>query len=113
MAKLDTGIQYPWTKEQMAAWLAASIVYQSSAKVGEETYHFAFKKPEWPIMKRVSSLVNQKDNVTAGEVLLENCWLAGHDQIKADPALYLGACLAAVNAIADNMPTFETKLVKS
>ncbi len=105
------GGKLPWTEDQMQKW-AATGAYTGSCEHDGETLRYAFSKPPWPVMKRVSSLVNQGDNATAGEVLLENCWLAGDDRIKGDPVLYLGACLSAVNIVALNIPTFTTELVK-
>ena len=113
MPKIETGIECPWTKEQMAAWKKAGEVYEGTITADEITYQFAFKKPDLPVMKRVQMLLFKEDYISAGEVLLDNCWLAGHDAVKSNPSNYLSASVNAALAINRSIPSCEVKLVKS
>lgn len=43
--------------------------------------------------------MNMGDMYKKGEAVLINCWLGGAEEIRSNPKLYVGACIAAGNLI--------------
>ena len=72
------------TPEQIAMWknMHGEIF---AATVEESTCYL--KKPDRNTLKAVSS-VGANDNIRAVEILLENCWLGGDEEIKTDDSKF-------------------------
>jgi hypothetical protein len=56
-----------------------------------------------PVMEQALGLImpltGSPKMITAGEMILNSCWISGDDEIKTDPELYVDACLNAVQLI--------------
>ncbi len=56
-----------------------------------------------PVMEQALGLImpltGTPKMITAGELILNSCWISGDEEIKTDPELYVDACLNAVQLI--------------
>ncbi len=56
-----------------------------------------------PVMEQALGLImpltGTPKMITAGELILNSCWVGGEEEIKTDPVLYVDACLNAVQLI--------------
>lgn len=97
-----------WTNDQMEVWKKAGEVIILQTTFKGETLQVALKEPDWATMKNVSSFVHRNELTSAGEVILGTCWLAGPEVAKTNAKLKLALCLAAVEAVSKDIPTWES-----
>lgn len=83
-------------------------VYVVTAEDDENhAYAAYFKRPDMATLAAMTKLA-KTDDIQAGRVLVENCFLAGADEVKTDPALFvatvgqLGKMVASVRASIKN-----------
>lgn len=66
-----------------------------------------------PVMEQALGLImpltGSPKMITAGELILNACWIDGDAEIKSDPELYVDACLNAVQLI-ERKQSFLKKL---
>ena len=73
-------------EQQIAQWKAQhKDVYQIEVD-GSVCY---LKKPDRATMKAITS-IGMSDPIRSNEVLLENCWLGGDENIKTDDEKFFG-----------------------
>jgi hypothetical protein len=101
--------QKPYSEKDLAQWQLQGRVFEIEIQDGQAVYHFALKEPEWAVLRNVSSMVNQDDLAGAGELILTNCWLGGHDKVRSDVFLKFSACQACVNAMTSAMPKWKVE----
>lgn len=117
----------PWTAEQFAEWKSLEserpdgsgglyICTMDQPTTGEAAavapLKFIIKKPTWPVLRLASTAYRNQDTIKAGEIIMENCYLGGHDQVKSDPLIYLAGCLEVITLFSLEVPTFSTSVVK-
>lgn len=74
---------------------------------GGQVYAAYFKRPDMATLAAMTKLA-KTDDIAAGRVLVENCFLAGADIVKTDPALFvatvgqLGKMVSSVRASIKN-----------
>lgn len=74
------------TKEQIEGWKQKhGDVF--CVTVGEKTAYL--KKPDRKTLS-AAAVLGKSDPIKYNEVMLNNCWLGGDEEIKADDALFLG-----------------------
>jgi len=66
------------------------------------------RKPTRKILAMVHETVPGSDYLGRQELKLENCWLAGDEEIKTNDDYFLNAC----TAIDDLIPTYLVELAK-
>lgn len=83
-------------------------VYIVTAEDDEgQAYAAYFKRPDMATLAAMTKLA-KTDDIQAGRVLVENCFLAGADDLKTDPALFvatvaqLGKMVSSVRAQIKN-----------
>lgn len=83
-------------------------VYVVTAEDDEcHAYAAYFRRPDMATLAAMTKLA-KTDDIQAGRVLVENCFLAGADEVKTDPALFvatvgqLGKMVASVRASIKN-----------
>ena len=82
------------TPAQIQAQKEADKVKETGAKVHELTVEdkIAYlRSPNRMVMSLAMAEQSKGDIVGMAEVLLENCWISGDDEIKTDDAYFLGA----------------------
>ncbi len=55
---------------------------------GEETHIGYFKRPDFATIKAVTKLA-KTDEVEAGKVMFDNCWLGGSEELRTDAVLFM------------------------
>lgn len=55
---------------------------------GEDTHIGYFHRPSFETIKAVTK-VAKSDEVEAGKIMFDNCWLGGSDQLRKDPVLFM------------------------
>lgn len=55
---------------------------------GEETHVGYFKRPDFTTIKAVTQ-VAKTDEVKAGEVMFDNCWVGGSPELRKDALLFM------------------------
>ncbi|WP_289159274.1 hypothetical protein [uncultured Muribaculum sp.] len=65
---------------------------------GEETHIGYFKRPDFATIKAVTKLA-KTDEVEAGKVMMDNCWLGGSEELRKDAVLFM-AVQAQLGGIA-------------
>lgn len=101
--------KYPWSDAELKQWQAAGDVFVISGTFKEVEHHVAIKAPDWPVLRNVSAFVNKDDEAAAGELIIENCWLGGSPDVRSNPFIKMGVCMAAVSLISRSVPRFEGK----
>jgi hypothetical protein len=51
------------------------------------------------VMSKIVSMDGRSDIIGAGELIVDNCWVAGHNIIKENPDMKLSASMQAVGMI--------------
>lgn len=75
---------------------------------GDEVHIGYFKRPTLETLKAVTK-VARTDEVEAGKVMFDNCWLGGSEELRADALLFmavqkkLGEVLNGFNGIIKNL----------
>ena len=92
------------TQEQIDAWKKQhGDIY--AIKVDGKTAHL--KKPDRKTLS-FASVAGQKDPMKFNEIILENCFIGGDEEIKKDDSLFLAASAKIVELIEVK----EAELVK-
>lgn len=74
------------TKEQIESWKKKhGDVFEVNVD-GKTAY---LKKPDRKVLG-AASVLGKDDPMKYNEILLENCWLGGDEEIKTDDSLFLG-----------------------
>ncbi len=55
---------------------------------GEDTHIGYFKRPDFATIKAITR-ISKTDEVEAGKVLFENCWLGGSPELRQDAVLFM------------------------
>lgn len=79
----------------------------SMLKIEATTVRAYLKKPSRKVIS-MATAVGGKDPIRFGELILENCWLGGDEQIKTNDDLFLAA-----NAILGNLIKIKTATLKN
>lgn len=74
------------TPEQIAEWKNKHKEVFGISVDGHVAY---LKKPDRKALSYASG-VGAKDPIKFNEIILENCWLGGSEEIKTDDSLFLG-----------------------
>ncbi|MCM1224158.1 MAG: hypothetical protein NC548_57870 [Lachnospiraceae bacterium] len=77
------------TEQQIEAWKAK---HKKVARVdivdGDDTHIGYFKRPDFATVKAITKLA-KTDEVEAGKVLFDNCWLGGSAELRTDAVLFM------------------------
>ena len=77
------------TVEQVEAWKNKHRkVYRVDIVDGEDTHIGYFKRPDFATIKAITK-VSKTDEVEAGKVMFDNCWLGGSEDLKNDAVLFM------------------------
>lgn len=63
-------------------------VYRIDIVDGEDAHVGYFKRPDFATIKAVTKLA-KTDEVEAGKVMFNNCWLGGSDELGKDAVLFM------------------------
>ena len=55
---------------------------------GEDTHVGYFKRPDFDTIKAVTK-VSKVDEVEAGKIMFDKCWLGGSEELRADAVLFM------------------------
>ena len=55
---------------------------------GADTHTGYFKRPDFDTIKAVTK-VSKVDEVEAGRIMFDKCWLGGSEQLPADPIMFM------------------------
>lgn len=78
--------EVPTPESQIEAWKKKHGDVFAYTADGKTCY---LKKPDRNVLS-AAAVLGQSSPLRYNEVLLENCWLGGDEQIKTDDALFLG-----------------------
>lgn len=76
-------------------------VFRVDVVDGDETHIGYFKRPDFATVKAVTKIA-KTDEVEAGKVMFDNCWLGGSEYLRKDAVLFMADryswanCLTAV-----------------
>lgn len=77
------------TPEQVESWKNKHRkVYRVDIVDGEDTHIGYFKRPDFATIKAITK-VSKTDEVEAGKVMFDNCWLGGSEDLKNDAVLFM------------------------
>lgn len=77
------------TSEQVEAWKNKHRkVYRVDIVDGADTHIGYFKRPDFATIKAITK-VAKTDEVEAGKVMFNNCWLGGSEELKEDAVLFM------------------------
>lgn len=77
------------TEAQIEAWKGQHRkVYRVDIVDDEDTHIGYFKRPDFATIK-ASTAVAKRDEVEAGKVMFENCWLGGSEALRTDAVLFV------------------------
>ncbi len=77
------------TPEQVEAWKNKHRkVYRVDIVDGEDTHIGYFKRPDFATIKAITK-VAKTDEVEAGKIMFNNCWLGGSEELKEDAVLFM------------------------
>lgn len=77
------------TAEQVEVWKNKhSKVYRVDIVDGEDTHIGYFKRPDFATIKAITK-VSKTDEVEAGKVMFDNCWLGGSEELRNDAVLFM------------------------
>lgn len=65
-------------------------VYEIVVEDDGEQYAAYFRRPDMQTLAAMTKIA-KTDEIKASQILLENCFLAGADVVKTDPALFVAA----------------------
>jgi hypothetical protein len=79
------------TDEIIATWKAKyGKVVEVKVKDGDKNYVGYFRRPDMETLSAVNKLY-KTDEVKSANVLFDNCWLGGDEQMKADAIVKMSA----------------------
>lgn len=55
---------------------------------GEDTHVGYFRRPDFQTVKAITK-ISKTDEVEAGKVMFDNCWLGGSEQLRKDAVLFM------------------------
>ena len=77
------------TPEQVESWKNKHRkVYRVDIVDGEDSHIGYFKRPDFATIKAITK-VSKTDEVEAGKVMFDNCWLGGSEDLKNDAVLFM------------------------
>lgn len=77
------------TPEQLEAWKNKHRkVYRVDIVDGEDTHIGYFKRPDFATTKAITK-VFKTDEVEAGKIMFNNCWLGGSEELGTDAVLFM------------------------
>lgn len=77
------------TEEQLEALKRQhKKAYRVDIVDGEDTHIGYFKRPDFATIKAVTKLA-KTDEVEAGKVMFDNCWLGGSEELRKDAVLFM------------------------
>lgn len=77
------------TPEQVAAFKAKHRkAFRIEIVDGEERHVGYFKRPDFETIKAVTK-VSKVDEVEAGRIMFEKCWLGGSEELRRDAVLFM------------------------
>lgn len=77
------------TDEQVAAFKQQHRKsFAIEVQDGEEVHIGYFKRPTFETIKAVTK-VAKTDEVKAGEIMFDNCWLGGSEELRRDALLFM------------------------
>ena len=91
------------TKEQIQEW---KNQYKDIFVISVEDKKVYLRTPDRKTLSYASTLAT-KDPLRFNEVILENCWLGGDEEIKTDDALFLAASSKLPDLIQSKEATLE------
>ena len=75
--------------EQIEAWKNKHRkVYRVDIVDGEDTHIGYFKRPDFATIKAMTK-ISKTDEVEAGKVMFNNCWLGGSEELGTDAVLFM------------------------
>lgn len=79
------------TEETVNTWKAKHRkVVRIDVVDGEETHVGYFHRPNLETVKAITKIA-KTDEVKAGEVMFDNCWLGGSEHMRTDAVLFMAA----------------------
>lgn len=63
-------------------------VYRVDIVDGEDTHIGYFRRPDFATIKAITK-VSKTDEVEAGKVMFDNCWLGGSEELRNDAVLFM------------------------
>ena len=63
-------------------------VFRVDVVDGDETHIGYFKRPDFSTVKAVTKIA-KTDEVEAGKVMFDNCWLGGSEYLRKDAVLFM------------------------
>jgi len=90
----------PWTMDQAEKRLDEikaehkAPVFMIAVPVDDDSELYAvcyLRKPDRRVIKRVSPLLSQGKEVDAAEVIMNLCWLDGHEEVKTSDDYFFSA----------------------
>ena len=77
------------TPEQVELWKNKHHkVYRVDIVDGEDTHVGYFKRPDFATIKAITK-ISKTDEVEAGKVMFDNCWLGGSAELREDAVLFM------------------------
>jgi hypothetical protein len=77
------------TEAQIVAFKAKhGKVYRVDIVDGTDTHIGYFKRPDFATIKAITK-VAKTDEVEAGKVMFDNCWLGGSEDLRKDAVLFM------------------------
>ena len=65
-------------------------VYRVDIADSDETHTAYFRRPDFDTVKAVAKIA-KADEVQAGKVMMDNCWLGGSEEMRRDAVLFMAA----------------------
>lgn len=63
-------------------------VYRVDIVDGEDTHVGYFRRPDFQTIKAITK-ISKTDEVEAGKVMFNNCWLGGSEELRKDAVLFM------------------------
>ena len=77
------------TEAQIEAFKAKhGKVYRVDIVDGEDTHVGYFRRPDFQTVKAITK-ISKTDEVEAGKVMFDNCWLGGSEELRKDAVLFM------------------------
>lgn len=63
-------------------------IYRVDVVDGNDTHIGYFRRPDFPTIKAITK-ISKTDEVEAGKVMFDNCWLGGSEELRKDAVLFM------------------------
>jgi hypothetical protein len=63
-------------------------IYRVDVVDGNDTHTGYFRRPDFPTIKAITK-ISKTDEVEAGKVMFDNCWLGGSEDLRKDAVLFM------------------------